>query len=206
MNIINKFCLIALFLLTIFNSNSGYAVENLEIVVCDGCINQQYEDKVLSASIVNDTVVVMDVLNRRLRAYHRNVEVEPGYRGISLFEDAVPYQHQVAFDEYLQIFDLINSTHKTQKVWSDIPIQLSTQGVENATATIVGVPYPIHPVLCNNFCVEIRSVNDVFKNLDAQRFIGLELNKAYTATLTMRFKIIMHKMLTQRAFVITVKF
>lgn len=181
------------------------SVENLEIVVCDGCDIQKYKTTVLNASTINNKVIVMDAVNRRVLAFYREIESERE-RAIYVYDDVVPYEHLVSFNEYMQIYDLIEGGYKTIKTWNYIPKELSSQGVANATATIQGIPFPIPPTLCTSFCVDTKSVHSIFENLDAQRLIGLELNKAYTATVAMKFKIVLHKMLVRRAFIITVGF
>lgn len=96
--------------------------------------------------------------------------------------------------------------YSVQKSWSAIPRQLSVHGSISATAAVQGLPYPIPRQLCTHFCVDTSSVHKVINNEDAIRLIGLELNKAFITSNTMRYKLVMRKLLALKPLTITVKF
>ncbi|HEY0921238.1 hypothetical protein [Rheinheimera pacifica] len=188
-------------LLLCFISFSVFSYENYEVVVCDGCSYNQSRVKARDSISVDANVIVMDVSNRNIYAFQRYTEYDSAYANgfrVFVFDVGIPHEWSETFQDYIKIYDLVNS-NSVEKVWNAVPKQLSPEGVSTARATIQGLPYPIPRHIAS-------SVNDVFDDLDSQRYIGLELNRAYLATVSMRFKVLIHKFFTARPFVITVKF
>ncbi|MEH8021107.1 hypothetical protein [Rheinheimera metallidurans] len=158
------------------------------------------------SNTVNGTVIVVDFINRSIIAIGKQYNYEPGYSHFNTWYTAVPMDYEFSFNEYLQVQDRINSMFAVQKSWSAIPRQLSVNGTVNAVATVQGLPYPIPPQLCTHFCVDTSSVNKIMDNLDAIRLIGLELNKALITSRTMRYELVIKKLLALKPLIVTVKF
>ncbi len=59
----------------------------------------------------------MDVVNRVVKAFYREVDFEPDRRVVTVADSVVPYEYQYSFDEYLRVYDHIMRTHTTIKIW-----------------------------------------------------------------------------------------
>lgn len=185
----------------------AYAMEDYEVIICDGCNEYQKELKVVNESYtVNGTVIVVDFINRSIIAVGKEYSYEPGYSHFNTWYANVPIEYEFSFNEYLEVQDRINNMYSVQKFWSAIPRELSLYGSMNAVANVQGLPYPIPPQLCTHFCVDTSSVNKIMDNLDAIRLIGLELNKALITSRTMRYELAIKKLLALKPLIVTVKF
>jgi hypothetical protein len=168
----------------------------MEVIVCDGCSWDQYEQSVIETQI-NKTILIMDVINRCIRAFTRVVEVEPGYVLITATETTVPIEYQYTFSEYMQVYDLINA-QQIKKTWNAIPIQLSIQGVYGAQAVVQGA------ITITVWAA--TSVHDALNNTAIAIEVGREVNKLYMTSFSMKFKVAVYKLITRRPFIVTVKF